>query len=315
MELKKQLQGRRKAGQLFVRFLAENLKTIGFKRSDSAPQFFFHPEKLVFIELHYDDGNMCGPEIGLTTVIDDMRMLELELTWSGVIAEGVEYSHLHRLRMQQGGRATIRANTKYADSCIKALGLEGAKPCVTPSVIGRKPEFDDDEQLDGDSTFLFRSCVGSLLYMAVDRKDVQYEVSLLSSFMSSPTKLAMVILRRVVRFLLGSRDFYVEWRKSPDADKQVWKIEIDGFSDSDWATCRSTRKSRTSIHIEVNGCALFSCSRAQDAIATSSGEAEFYAAASCISEMVGMRELFIFFGFEVSMRSLVDSAAAIGILR
>ena len=50
----KQLQGRRKAGQMFVRFLAENLEKIGFERSESAPQFFVNRARQVFIELHFD---------------------------------------------------------------------------------------------------------------------------------------------------------------------------------------------------------------------------------------------------------------------
>ena len=55
---------------------------------------------------------------------------------------------------------------------------------------------DEDQNLDGNETAVFRSTLGSVMYVGLDRSPV-------ASFMQSPTKSAMAKLRRLVRYLAG----------------------------------------------------------------------------------------------------------------
>eukprot|EP00971_Amphidinium_carterae_P001864 37565-Amphidinium_carterae.1 len=82
---------------------------------------------------------------------------------------------------------------------------------------------------------------------------------------------------------------------------------MDAWSDSDWAGCRESRKSTSSSWIMFGGHLLGSSSTTQNTIATSSGEAEFYALAKSASRILGAvamaRDLRIF----VEPRALVDA--------
>ena len=80
----------------------------------------------------------------------------------------------------------------------------------------------------------------------------------------------METLRRVTRYLLGTQDAYVKLRIQ-GADPV--RVELLGYSDSDWAGDPSSRKSQSSGHVEVDGCPLTSFSRRQSCVATSSGMA------------------------------------------
>ena len=87
----------------------------------------------------------------------------------------------------------------------------------------------------------------------------------------------MQALRRLARYLNGTRDFYVAWTRTTDVAQQGWSVVLEGWSDSDWAQDTESRKSRSSFHIECNGCAMGGSRRRQAVVATSSGEAEYAA--------------------------------------
>ena len=89
---------------------------------------------------------------------------------------------------------------------------------------------------------------------------------------------------------------------------------LDGFSDSDWAGS-TDRKSQSSGALFVDGAPLYSFSRRQSLIATSSGMAEFYAGCATAEEMLLARDVLMFFGCQVEASLHMDSAAACGICR
>ena len=76
------------------------------------------------------------------------------------------------------------------------------------------------------------------------------------------------------------------------------------WSDSGWAGSVKARKSQSSLKIAIDGCPPYSASRMQKARAHSSGEAEYYAAASATSETMSIREVLVFHGTGSSNRTL-----------
>ena len=100
----------------------------------------------------------------------------------------------------------------------------------------------------------------------------------------------------------------------PGADCDLHEAFSRVWSDSDWASAKD-RKSQSSLKIEVDGCPLYSEPRKQKARAHHSGEAEYYAAVSAISEAMLIRDVLLFMELEVRTALLLDSAAARGICR
>ena len=95
-----------------------------------------------------------------------------------------------------------------------------------------------------------------------------------------------------------------------DVDKHVTRL--DEFSDSDWAGS-TDQKSQSSGVLFVDGAPLYSFSRRQSVIATSSGMAEFYAGCATAEEMLLERCVLMFFACPVEASLHMDSAAARGI--
>ena len=62
---------------------------------------------------------------------------------------------------------------------------------------------------------------------------------------------------------------------------------MDVFSDSDWAGCAKTRRSTSSSYVMLGGHLLAASATTQNVVATSSGEAEFYALTKSASRALG----------------------------
>ena len=159
---------------------------------------------------------------------------------------------------------------------------------------------------------MYRQCVGGLLYHTQDRADTQYEVSILGSMLGKPTQRSMIALKRVTRYLEGTRDFVNKLELDGDVDKHV--ARLDGFSDSDWAGSTDRKSQSSGVHF-VDGARLYSFSRRQSVIATNSGMAEFHAGCATAEEMLLARDVLMFFGCQVEASLHMDRAVARGICR
>ena len=62
---------------------------------------------------------------------------------------------------------------------------------------------------------------------------------------------------------------------------------VDVFSDSDWAGCAKTRRSTSSSYMMLGGHLLAASATTQNVVATSSGEAAFYALTKSASRALG----------------------------
>jgi len=64
----------------------------------------------------------------------------------------------------------------------------------------------ESETLDNEQAALFRSGLGLVLYIAMDRPDLQFAVKTLSSYISKPSTKAMAALKHLTSYLDGTPD-------------------------------------------------------------------------------------------------------------
>ena len=63
-----------------------------------------------------------------------------------------------------------------------------------------------------DNTF-YKKIVGSLMYLTATRPDVMFVVSLINRFMDCPTELHLQLAKRILRYLKGTIDLGVFYKK------------------------------------------------------------------------------------------------------
>jgi hypothetical protein len=125
--------------------------------------------------------------------------------------------------------------------------------------------------------------------------------------MAKPTKGAMTRMKRLARYSLEVPDGIIRFNSEVD---KLDKLFV--YVDSDWAGCKSKRKSTSGGAVTWGGGLLKSWSRTQTCIALSSGEAEFFAAIKGSAEGIGIRSSLADMGQAVDIEVIQDSTAAKG---
>jgi hypothetical protein len=191
---------------------------------------------------------------------------------------------------------------------LKGLGLLEDSKGVKVPVEKDDGEEDESDELDIQQAKVYRSLTATVNYMAADRPDLQFAASVLSRTMSRPTEKSWSRLKRVGRYLVVHPTVTYEfWAEDMESIK-----EIVAWSDSDWAGCRTTRRSMSGGLITVGNGVVKSWANRQATVALSSGEAEFYAAGKAASEALYARAVMKDLGWIMRVRVIVDASAALG---
>ncbi len=112
--------------------------------------------------------------------------------------------------------------------------MKDCNPVSTPTEFGLKLN-KDHEGKKVDST-LYKQIVGSLMYLTATRPDIMYSVSLISRYMENSTEMHLLTAKRILRYLQGTKDFGLFYKK-------IEKMELVGFTDSDYAGDQDDRRS------------------------------------------------------------------------
>jgi hypothetical protein len=78
----------------------------------------------------------------------------------------------------------------------------------------------------------YASVVGSMMYVMVcTRLDIAHALGLLRRYMSTPEKEHWIFLKRVFRYLCGTKYYVICYQGNPDTDSEV---NVDGYVNVDW---------------------------------------------------------------------------------
>lgn len=171
---------------------------------------------------------------------------------------------------------------KYVRDVLTKFQMLQCNPVGTPVGLGLKLTT-DPEGRKVDST-LFKQIVGSLMYLTTTRPDIMYGISLISRYMENPTELHLLAAKRILRFLKGTIDHGIFYKKGGPS-------VMIGFTDSDYASDPDDRKSTSGYAFLLGSGAISWSSKKQPIVTLSTTEAEFVAAASCTCQAIWLRRL------------------------
>ena len=198
----------------------------------------------------------------------------------------------------------------------------------------RKPpndiEINDKLIEDVEEISKFRSAVGTLLYIAGDRPDLQFHVKELAGKLQTPTVGAMTTLKQVIGYLVGTADVHAKmtghdpartFRDRADGastgpqyrdPSASWLLEV--ATDSDWNGNKQTRASTSCGSIFISGNWIYSYSRTQKCVTLSSTEAEYIALVSGASEGLLVKAVLEHLtGEEVNLKVYSDNTSCVAV--
>jgi hypothetical protein len=134
-------------------------------------------------------------------------------------------------------------------------------------------------------TTLYQELLGSLNHIAVfSRPDIANALSKLSAFLQDPTETHLRAARRVLRYLLQTRNLSLCYGGASF-------LYLMGYNDSDWGGDLNDRKSTTGYVFTLNGGPVSWTARKQTTVATSTMEAEYMAISDASREAIAKSQL------------------------
>ncbi|RVW92788.1 Retrovirus-related Pol polyprotein from transposon TNT 1-94 [Vitis vinifera] len=153
--------------------------------------------------------------------------------------------------------------------CLILVSDEGLNPVSTPTQFGLKLNKDHGgKKVD---SIIYKQIVGSLMYLTATRPDIMHSVSLISRYMENPTELHFLAAKKICRYLQGTKDFGLFYKKGKRSD-------LIGFTDSDYAGDQDNRRSTSGYVFMLGTGAVSWSSKKQPIVTLSTTEAEFVAA-------------------------------------
>ena len=172
----------------------------------------------------------------------------------------------------------------------------------------QKPEDGSNEQqqlLRHD----YRGLVGSIACLSLStRPDLTFPAHLLSRFLSNPGFAHWQAAKHVLRYLRGTANVGITFMKCDDTG-------LNGYTDSDYASCKDDRRSITGFCFNVGNGALSWAARRQTCVATSTTEAEFHAlsGAEAVKEAVHLQGILDTLGESIATTLFTDSQSCLAI--
>lgn len=220
-KLSKALYGLKQAPRAWYSKIDQYFREIGLRKSKSEHTLYQRQgedgETLV-VSLYVDDIIYTSSLCTMLKEFKNEMMHKFNMTDLGVMGFflGIE--------VKQNSDGIFICQRSYIEDVLSKLNMQQCKPVPTPMAVNEKLEEEGSEEFT--DPFLFRSTVGKLLYICHTRPDIVYSVNYLSRFMSRPSKVHFSAVKRVVRYLAGSKNFGLWYSHEGETTLEI-------FSDSD----------------------------------------------------------------------------------
>ena len=140
----------------------------------------------------------------------------------------------------------------------------------------------DENGIDFDHK-VYRSMIGSLLYLCASRPNIMLSVCMCARFQATPKESHHKAVKHILRYLAHTPTLGLWYPKGSTFD-------LIGYSDSDYAGDRVDRNSTSGTCPFLERSLVCWSSKKQNCVSLSTAEAEYIAAGSCCAQLLWMKQ-------------------------
>ena len=183
---------------------------------------------MIVAQVYVDDIIFRSTKDELAHSFSKLMQAEFEMSMIGVL------THFLGLQIHQLDSGIFLSQSKYAKNLVTKFGLESANSVRTLMSPNVKLTMD----LLGKSvdSSLYKSMIGSLLYLITSRPDISYSVRMCARYQANLKESHMTALKRIIKYVKTTVEFDVRY------SKDINDVLI-GYSNADWARIANDRKS------------------------------------------------------------------------
>ncbi|EOY19976.1 Retrotransposon protein, unclassified, putative [Theobroma cacao] len=274
-KLAKALYGLKLARRAWYERMDEHFKKQGFQRSVSESTLYVKSSEgfvLLIVALYMDDLLITDPDNHHLAEFKSQMMCEFEMIDLGLM------SYFLGMEVVQAKDHVSLHQTKYAKDLLKRFQMSFCKSVGTSLSFGAK--FSKEDGCAKANGQIYRSIIGSLLYLLVTRPDIMFATCLLSRFMQDPSVFHFTRVKRILRYIQGTLNFGLVYKKKESS-------QLIGYCDNDWAGSVDDSKSTSGFCFSFRSAVFTWNSKKQEVVAQSSTEVEYIACAAALIKPFG----------------------------
>ena len=172
----------------------------------------------------------------------------------------------------------------YIEKVLRKFFLDQANPTNTPMKESIQLLPNNEGTATEAERERYQGMTGSLMFsMVKTRPDIAFATSVASRYAKNPSHLHIEAVKTILKYLKGFKDRGIVYGGET--------LDIEGYSDSDWAGDKESRKSTSGYIFMLNGGPVSWYSKKQAIVALSSTEAEYIALTLAAKEATWLRLL------------------------
>jgi hypothetical protein len=283
----KALYGLKQAPRALYEWLKEFLSKKGFEIGKADPTLFTCKQgnDLFVCQIYIDD--IIFRSTNQAWVDEFIRIMtkRFEMSMMG------ELKFFLGFQIKQLKDDTFISQTKYTNDMLKKFDMNNAKPIKTP--MPSNGHIDLNEEGKCIDQKVYRSMIGSMLYLCASRPDIMLGLCMCARFQANPKECHLMAVKRIFRYLVHTPNLGLWYPKGSTFD-------LLGYSDSDYVGCKVDRKSTFGTCRFLGRSLVSLSSKKQNSVALSTAEAKYVAAGTCCAQLLWMRLALRNFGCEFS---------------
>ncbi|WVZ63907.1 hypothetical protein U9M48_013501 [Paspalum notatum var. saurae] len=254
-------------------------------------------DDLLVCQVYVDDIIFGSTNEEYRTEFGNMMAKEFEISMIG------EFTFFLGFQIKQLKEGTFIYQEKYRRDLLKRFKMDDCKSIETLMATNAKLKA-DESGIKVDQT-LYRSMIGSLLYLCASRPDIMFSVCLCARFQADPKESHLTTVKRILRYLKHTLSIGL-WNPKGAS------FEFLGYSDLDFAGCHVERKSTSGGCYLLGRSLVLWSSKKQNCVSLSTAKAEYIAAGSSCAQLLYMKQMLKDYGVELSRIPLLcDNESAV----
>ena len=289
--LNKALYGLKQAPRAWYDTLKEFLMKKGFKPGSLDPTLFTksYDGELFVCQIYVDDIIFGCTDQRYSDEFAYMMSEEYQMSMMG------ELKFFLGLQIRQQRNGIFISQEKYLKDVLRKFGMQDCKGVKIPMPTNGHL-CTDENGIDFDHK-VYRSMIGSLLYLCASRPDIMLSVCMCARFQATPKESHHKAVKHILRYLAHTPTLGLWYPKGSAFD-------LVGYSDSDYAGDRVDRKSTSGTCHFLGRSLVCWSSKKQNCVSLSTAEAEYIAAGSCCAKLLWMKRTLKDYGINVKNVSL-----------
>ncbi|GJW74301.1 putative ribonuclease H-like domain-containing protein [Tanacetum coccineum] len=253
-------------------------KKNGYRRGTIDKTLFIKKDKhdIILVQVYMDDIIFGSIKKSWCDEFEALMKSRFQMSSMG------ELTFFLGLQVKQKEEGIFISQDKYVTEILKKFDFVSVKTASTP-IETQKPLVKDEEASDVD-VHLYRSMIGSLMYLTASRPDIMFAVCACSRFHVTPKTSHLSDVKRIFRYLKGKPKLGLWYHR-------LSSFDIEAYSDSDYAGANLDRKSTTR-------------------------EAEYVATANCYGQVLWIQNQMLDYGFNfMNTKIYTDNESTICIVK